>query len=72
MKVTTTKLYTRDEVVKIADKASTRAIEYMQDKVISEIEDPGTRIALTIITAKTATVLGRKLKKLLDKAEGKK
>lgn len=71
---TTTELYTRDEVIKLVQKAHSRAIrKTYKDYSKTELgSDTATMMLITAVAVKMAANGDRKLEKLLDKAEGKK
>lgn len=71
---TTTKLYTRDEVIKLVKRAHSRAIrKTFKDYGKTELgSDTATMMLITAVAVKMAANADRKLEKLLDKAEGKK
>lgn len=71
---TTTKLYTRDEVLKLVHKAHSRAIRktYKNYADTDLGSDTAILMLITAVAVKMAANSDRKLEKLLDKAEGKK
>ena len=70
---TTTKLYTRDEVIEIVQKAHSRAIRKTLKDYAKELgNEAGALLLITAIAVKMAGNADRKLEKLLDKTEGKK
>lgn len=74
---TTTKLYTRDEVIKLVQKAHSRAIrktlkDYAKELGSETGNEAGALLLITAVAVKMAGNADRKLEKLLDKAEGKK
>jgi NTP pyrophosphatase (non-canonical NTP hydrolase) len=70
---TTTKLYTRDEVIEIVQKAHSRAIRKTLKDYAKELgNEAGVLLLITAVAVKMAGNADRKLEKLLDKAEGKK
>ena len=69
---TTTKLYTRDEVIELAQRAHSRAIRKTIKDYAKELDDASALLLITAIAVKIAGNADRKLEKLLDKAEGKK
>lgn len=70
---TTTKLYTRDEVIELIQKAHSRAIRKTLKDYAKEIgNEAGALLLITAVAVKMAGNADRKLEKLLDKAEGKK
>lgn len=72
---TTTKLYTRDEVIELVHKAHSKAIRktVLKDYAKTDLgNDTGILMLITAVAVKMAGNADRKLEKLLDKAEGKK
>ena len=71
---TTTKLYTRDEVLELVHKAHSKAIRktVLKDYAEKAGNEAGSLLLITAIAVKMASNADRKLEKLLDKAEGKK
>jgi len=69
---TTTKLYTRDEVIELVHKAHSKAIRKTVLKDYAKQFDGDVLLLITAVAVKTATNTDRKLEKLLDKTEGKK
>ena len=68
---TTTKLYTRDEVIKLSHKAIARAMKKTLGEFGDGDLDPALLAAFGLAFVKMAATADRKLEKLLDKAEGK-
>ena len=70
---TTTKLYTRDEVVELVQRANSRAIRKTIKDYAKELgNEAGVLLLITAVAVKMAGNADRKLERLLDKAEGKK
>lgn len=71
---TTTKLYTRDEVIELVHKAHSKAIRktVLKDYAKQLDGETGSLLVITAVAVKMAANADRKLEKLLDKAEGKK
>ena len=70
---TTTKLYTRDEVIKLSHKAIARAMRRTLKALgDDDAADPALVAVIGLLFVKMAATADLKLGKLLDKAEGKK
>lgn len=69
---TTTKLYTRDEVMKLSHEAIARAMRRTLRVLGDGDTDPTLVAAFGLAFVKMAATADQKLEKLLDKAEGKK